>query len=74
MFERLMEQGKKSAEARRVRAIARLAERAGEDLPPGVSVETVEDGVVLFGHGLLRRMLSDVRLRAIGLLAKGESG
>ena len=72
MFERLMARGLKRAEAQRARRIAGLAERVAEDVPPGVAVEAGPEGVILVGRGLRRRMLSDVRLRAIGLLAKGE--
>lgn len=74
MFKRLTERGKQLGERRRMQSIARLAERADADLPSGVRVEALENGIVLIGRGLLRRMLSDVRLRAIGLLAKGNGG
>ena len=73
MFERLMARGVRRAEAQRVRRISWLAARAAEDVPPGVLVEAGEQGVILSGRGLLRRWLGDARLRAIGLLAKGES-
>lgn len=72
MFERLMARGQKHAEAQRARRIAELVERVAEDVPLGVTVETGSDGFMLAGRGLRRRMLGDVRLRAIGLLAKGE--
>jgi hypothetical protein len=72
MFERLMARGQKRAEAQRAKRIAELAERVAEDVPPGVTVETGSEGFTLAGRGLRRRMLRDVRLRAIGLLAKGE--
>ena len=74
MFERLMAVGLRRAEARKGRRIAVLAERLGQDLPPGVRVEAGEDAVVLSGRRLWRRWLSDARLRAIGLLARGEGG
>ena len=74
MFERLMERGKQLGERQRMQSIARLAERAGADLPSGIGVEAVEEGIVLIGRGLLRRMLGDARLRAIGFLAKGNGG
>lgn len=72
MFERLMARGQQRAEVQRARRIAELAERVAEDVPPGVNVETGPDGLMLIGRGLRRRMLGDVRLRAVGLLAKGE--
>jgi len=72
MFERLMARGLKRAEAQRARRVAGLAKAVVSDLPPDVAVETGSDGITLVGRGLRRRMLSDARLRAIGLLAKGE--
>ncbi|NJC32822.1 hypothetical protein GGR88_000296 [Sphingomonas jejuensis] len=51
-----------AARARR-RRIARMMDAA---MPPGISLEETPDGVVLRGVGLRQRMLSDVRLRAIG--------
>jgi hypothetical protein len=72
MFERLMARGVRRAEAQRARRIAELAKRVADDVPPGVTVETGSEGVALVGRGLRRRMLGDVRLRAVGLLAKGE--
>ncbi|HKR16998.1 hypothetical protein [Rhizorhapis sp.] len=74
MFERLMALGLRRAEVRKGLRIAVLAERLGEDLPPGVRVEAGEDSVVLSGRRLWPRWLSDARLRAIGLLARGEGG
>lgn len=74
MFERLMERGQQFGERRKIETLARLERRIGKDLPSGVGVEAVEEGIVLIGRGLLRRMLSDVRLRGIGFLAKGDGG
>lgn len=74
MFERLMARAARQAAARRARAIARLAERAGEDMPPGIHVEAGEEGVVLSGPGLRWRWLNDARLRSIGLFLRGEGG
>lgn len=73
MFERLMAEGLKRAEARRARKIATLAERAAQDVPPGVRVAAAEEGVILSGQSLRRRWLNDARLRALGLLLK-ETG
>lgn len=73
MFERLMARGERIAAARKRQAIARLAERLGEDVPPGVEAEPGEEGLILSGRRLWRRWLSDARLHAIGLLAK-ENG
>lgn len=44
--------GRAIAEARAARAVARLAERAGE--VPGVRADVAADGVVLTGRGLWR--------------------
>lgn len=48
-------------ERARRRVIARLVERA----PAGVSAEASEQGVVLCGRGLARRVLRDARLQWI---------
>jgi hypothetical protein len=72
MFERLMARGLRHAEVQRARRVAALAEAVVSDLPPDIAVETGPDGIMLVGRGLRRRMLGDVRLRAIGLWAKGE--
>lgn len=70
MFEQLTERASQLAQARRARRIAALAEQVGDDLPD-VALSVDADGLVLEGRGLLRRVMSDARLRAIGLFAKG---
>jgi hypothetical protein len=73
MFERLMAVGRKRAEGQRARTIEQIAACVAEDVPAGVRVRAEEEGVVLSGHGLWRRWLSDARLRGIGLLMR-ETG
>ena len=52
--------------AARVRARREAtAERLAEDVPKGVRVEEVEEGVRLSGRGLLRRSALDPELRAV---------
>ncbi len=52
-MEALEARGRALGEAGAAKAVARLAERAGE--VPGVRVEVATDGVVLTGRGLWRR-------------------
>ena len=42
-----------------------LAARLAEDVPKGVRVQEIEDGVRLSGRGLLRRSALDPELRAV---------
>lgn len=57
-----------AAEARQ-RAIVALAERVAAEVP-GVAVEPQEDGVVLSGRGLARRLIDEPVLRWIGSLMR----
>lgn len=57
-----------AAEAQR-RAIAALAERVAAEVPD-VDVEAQEDGVVLSGRGLARRLIDEPVLRWIGSLMR----
>ena len=58
--------------ARRADMLAALLEQAARDeLPGDIGVERVDEGIVLRGRGLARRMLDDARLRGFGLLLKG---
>src|SRR3546814_18325744 len=72
MFERLMAQAERLGAVRRERFVERLVVRIAEDLPEGVAVAAEDAGLVLTGRCLLRRGVSDARLRSIGLMAKGE--
>ncbi|HEY9579026.1 MAG TPA: hypothetical protein VIR65_04075 [Rhizorhapis sp.] len=72
MFERLMAQAERLGAVRRERFVERLVVRIAEDLPEGVAVAAEDAGLVLTGRCLLRRWVSDARLRSIGLMAKGE--
>lgn len=64
MFERLMARAERAGRAAVLIAIARLARRAA--LPPDIALETRDDGLVLSGRALRRRLLDDPRLRGIG--------
>ncbi|MCF8708572.1 hypothetical protein [Rhizorhapis sp. SPR117] len=74
MFERLTARAERLAAVRREQVVAHLAERVADDLPPDVSVDVGEDGLVLSGRNLLRRMLHDARLRTVGFLGQGDGG
>ena len=64
MFERLVERAGLAAE-RRVSAKVRKIEAELEgELPPGIGCEAGDEGVVIFGRGLLRRYLLDAALRS----------
>lgn len=66
------DRAKSIAKAAKDAAIARGVEEieniVGNDLP--VVVRAVEDGIELRGRGLLRRLVSDPRLRWIGRLLR----
>jgi hypothetical protein len=66
MFEELTTRGLALAEARRRAVRARLAATLREDLPRGVAVEEVAQGVRLTGRGLVLRSITDPALRWIG--------
>lgn len=56
--------------ARAVKNVIRdIVDTAQGDVPPGVTVEAQDDGVALIGKRLRQRLISDARLRAIGLWA-----
>lgn len=60
MFERLIARAERAAARRARRQRERIAARLREELPPGVRIETGEEGVTLSGRGLeaaLRRAL-----------------
>lgn len=69
---RIEDRAKSIAKAAKDAAIARGVEEieniVGNDLP--VVVRAVEDGIELRGRGLLRRLVSDPRLRWIGRLLR----
>src|SRR3546814_14935877 len=71
MFERLMAQAERLGAVRRERFVERLVVRIAEGLPEGVAVAAEDAGLVLTGSCLLRRWVSDVRFRCIGMMAKG---
>lgn len=60
MFERLLAAADKRADRLLLRVIARLAAR---QVPPGVEVKALDDGVQLSGKQLKRRMIDDPDLR-----------
>lgn len=64
MFERLLDRGKRLAEAAVPASIARLAHEA--QLPDDAVVESNDTQLIVSGRGLHRRLLDDPRLRRIG--------
>jgi hypothetical protein len=69
MFEQLTARVATLAEERRQRRRARVAAALREAAPRGVSVEELEEGVLLSGPGLIRRSITDPALRWIGARA-----
>lgn len=63
MFEQLLAKTEVAAEARRIAQIDRLASVVP---PPGVTVTQTDDGVVLSGRRLRRRLVTDAALRSFG--------
>ncbi len=63
MFERLKAAADQKADRLLLRFIAR---RAARPVPPGVEVKALDDGVMLSGRGLKRRMIDDADLRDFG--------
>ncbi len=63
MFEHILEKAQARAEQLRSARIERLAETAA---PPGITVNRTEDGIVLSGKRLRRRLITDVALRSFG--------
>lgn len=63
MFERLEARASRAAEGRATQRKDALAEQLRAILPPEISVEANEDGVVLSGRGLGRRTVLDASLR-----------
>jgi len=71
MMERLVARGAAIAAREADILVALIEQAAREELPSDVGVERIGDGVAIFGRGLLRRFLFDVRLRGLTMLAKG---
>lgn len=63
MFEHLLDRAQLRAQQHRSARIKRLAETAA---PPGVTVTRTEDGIVLSGKRLRRRLITDAALRGFG--------
>lgn len=63
MLERAEERADAAAEKLRRLKISELAATL---LPPGVKAEATDDGVLLSGRRLRRRMIDDVQLRNFG--------
>ena len=62
MMERLLKHGQGIAQARVEAAVnARLA----RPLPPGISAERIDTGIMLSGRGLRRRFVTDAAVRAL---------
>lgn len=69
MMEAVLARGRAAAAAARERAISDVAARAADALP-GVTVDAGDEGLVLSGRGLARRLLHDGALRWIGSLMR----
>jgi hypothetical protein len=65
MLERMNERVRVRAAALAQDAASRLAERARDALPPGISAAAEPDGILLSGRDLRRRMALDPPLRCL---------
>lgn len=63
MFERIIRKAQAIAAQKRNAQIARLAQVTP---PPGITVTRTEDGIVLSGKRLRRRLITDPALRSFG--------
>ncbi len=63
MFERIIGKAQAVAAQRRNAQIERLAQATP---PPGITVARSEDGIVLSGKRLRRRLITDPALRSFG--------
>lgn len=63
MFERLKQAADRKADRLLMRAIRRLSQ---SEMPDGVEIEALDDGVRLSGRKLRQRLIADARLRNIG--------
>ncbi|WP_374613120.1 hypothetical protein [Sphingorhabdus sp.] len=63
MFERLQQAADRNADRLLMRVIRRLSQ---SEMPDGVEIEALDDGVRLSGRKLRRRLIGDTRLRNIG--------
>lgn len=65
MFERLVERAGQAAERQVSARVRRIKSELESELPPGIGCEAGDEGVVIFGRGLLRRYLVDPALRSM---------
>lgn len=63
MFERLLERAGRAAERRAGAEARTLAERIGDELPPGIKAHVEAEGVVLSGRAIARRFALEPGLR-----------
>ena len=63
MFERLQQAADRNADRLLMRVIRRLSQ---SEIPDGVEIEAVDDGVRLSGRKLRQRLIADAILRNIG--------
>lgn len=63
MFERLQQAADRNADRLLMRVIRRLSQ---SEMPDGVEIEALDDGVRLSGRKLRQRLIADARLRNIG--------
>lgn len=62
MMERLLKRGQAIADERAEAAVDARLERP---LPPGISAERIDTGIMLCGRGLRRRFVTDAAVRAL---------
>jgi hypothetical protein len=74
MFEMTMLRARAAAERAARRRTAMLAERLRTEMPPGVAVEAVAEGVRLSGRGIGRRFALDPELRRMALRKAHDQG
>ena len=64
MFEQILARAQALAEARRKAQRERLASEVPP--PPGVTITPTDEGIVLSGKRLRRRLVTDAKLRSFG--------
>jgi hypothetical protein len=72
MFEGLSRRATRRALERADKRRRAMADEAGEAAPPGVRIDIEGEQVVLSGRGLMRRFLTEARLR--WLIAESRDG
>jgi hypothetical protein len=71
MMRNILARGQAIGARRVAEVVDALVASAEAELPPGLAVERMDDGVGISGRGLARRLAFDGRLRGLTLLLKG---